>query len=120
MRVIPCSHVKAQLAYRRSTEAEHNVLSQTTLAAEEQGDPAVTIALRAGQVSLHTEPRRSRPLGRHPSPRGRTHSRPALHLTVEMHLPRVRSVARRQTRPARSPAAGRRGLKRQRGRPVVP
>ena len=37
MRVIPCCHVKAQLAYRRSTEAEHNVLSQTTLAAEEQG-----------------------------------------------------------------------------------
>ena len=42
MRVIPRSHVKAQLAYRRSTEAEHNVLAQT-LAAEEQGDPAVTI-----------------------------------------------------------------------------
>ena len=37
MRVIPRCHVKAQLAYRRSTEAEHNVLSQTTLAAEEQG-----------------------------------------------------------------------------------
>ena len=55
MRVIPRSHVKAQLAYRRSTEAEHNVLSQTTLAAEEQGDPAVMIALRAGQVSLHTD-----------------------------------------------------------------
>ena len=55
MRVIPRSHVKAQLAYRRSTEAEHNVLAQTTLAAEEQGDPAVTIALRAGQVSLHTD-----------------------------------------------------------------
>ena len=55
MRVIPRSHVKAQLAYRRSTEAEHNVLAQTTLAAEEQGGPAVTIALRAGQVSLHTD-----------------------------------------------------------------
>ena len=37
MRVIPRCHVKAQLAYRRSTEAEHNVPSQTTLAAEEQG-----------------------------------------------------------------------------------
>ena len=55
MRVIPRSHVNAQLAYRHSTEAENNVLSQTTLAAEEQGDPPVTIALRAGQMSLHTD-----------------------------------------------------------------
>ena len=51
------SHVNAQLAYRHSTEAENNVLTQTTLEAEEQGDPPVTIALRAGQMSLHT-PRR--------------------------------------------------------------
>ena len=46
MRVIPCSHVKAQLAYRRSTEAEHNVLSQTTLAAEEQGASHLRAARR--------------------------------------------------------------------------
>ena len=51
------SHVNAQLAYRHRTEAENNVLTQTTLEAEEQGDPPVTIALRAGQMSLHT-PRR--------------------------------------------------------------
>ena len=55
MQVIPRSHVNAQLAYRRSSAEENNVLSQTTLAAEEQGDPPVTIALRAGQVSLHTD-----------------------------------------------------------------
>ena len=31
------------------------MLTQTALAAEEQGDPSTTIALRAGQVSQHTE-----------------------------------------------------------------
>ena len=31
------------------------MLTQTTLEAEEQGDPPVTIALRAGQMSLHTD-----------------------------------------------------------------
>ena len=55
MQVIPRSHVNAQLAYQRSSEEENNVLSQTTLDAEEHGDPPVTIALRAGQVSLHTD-----------------------------------------------------------------
>ena len=55
MRVIPRSHVNAQLAYQRSTEEENNVLSQTTLGAEAQGDPPVVLALRAGQVSLHTD-----------------------------------------------------------------
>jgi len=55
MRVIPRSHVNAQLAYQRSTAEENNVLSQTTLQAEAQGDPPVVLALRAGQVSLHTD-----------------------------------------------------------------
>ena len=55
MRVIPRSHVNAQLACQRSTEEENNVLSQTTLGAEAQGDPPVVLALRAGQVSLHTD-----------------------------------------------------------------
>ena len=55
MRVIPRSHVNAQLAYRRSHADEHNVLSQTVLDAEEQGDPPVVIELQAGQLSLHTD-----------------------------------------------------------------
>ena len=123
MQVIPRSHVNAQLAYRHSTAEENNVLSQTTLEAEAQGDPPVVFALRAGQVSLHTDwlgarlgaepliapalrvdpavhlrrrarpgaklgnpernlprPRRLRPLGRHPAPRGRAHSLAAPYL----------------------------------------
>ena len=55
MQVIPRSHVNAQLAYRRSSAQKNNVLSQTTLNAEQQGDPPVLLALRAGQVSLHTD-----------------------------------------------------------------
>ena len=37
MQVIPRSHVNAQLAYKRSSAEENNVLSQTTLDAEEKG-----------------------------------------------------------------------------------
>jgi len=55
MQVLPGSHVHGQIAFERSTEEENNVLSQSVRDPEQYGDPPVTFALRAGQMSLHTD-----------------------------------------------------------------
>ncbi|MEM7032966.1 MAG: phytanoyl-CoA dioxygenase family protein [Chloroflexota bacterium] len=55
MQVIPGSHLQAQVAFAESAEAENNVLNQTVPDAEKYGDPPVTLAMKAGQMSLHTD-----------------------------------------------------------------
>ena len=55
MQFIPGSHLHGQVAFEESEAAENNVLYQTVTDAEEHGDPPVTIALKAGQMSLHTD-----------------------------------------------------------------
>lgn len=55
MQVIPGSHLHAQLPFRSSDETEQNVLDQTVDSPERYGEPPVTLALRAGQISLHSD-----------------------------------------------------------------
>lgn len=55
MRVIPGSHLNAQVAFAKSSEEEQNVLNQTVHNPEQYGDPPVTIELKAGQMSLHSD-----------------------------------------------------------------
>lgn len=55
MQFIPGSHRNAQIAYVESRPEENNVLGQTVLDAEHHGEPPVTVALKAGQMSLHTD-----------------------------------------------------------------
>lgn len=54
LQVIPRSHLQAQLDFQDSTPEEQNVLNQTVANPEAYGDP-VTLQLRAGQVSLHSD-----------------------------------------------------------------
>lgn len=54
MRVIPGSHRFGHLPWIESETAERNVLTQTIPHAERFGD-AVDIALRAGEISLHSD-----------------------------------------------------------------
>ncbi len=55
MRVIPGSHHYAQLAFHDSSQDEQNVLSQTVRDAEAWGSPPVSLELKAGQISLHSD-----------------------------------------------------------------
>jgi non-haem Fe2+, alpha-ketoglutarate-dependent halogenase len=55
MQVIPGSHKNAQVPFRPSTEAEHNVLNQTVPDPEAHGEPPVSLELKAGQMSLHSD-----------------------------------------------------------------
>jgi len=55
MQVIPGSHVHGQIAFEHSTAAEHNVLGQSVHDARHYGGEPVTFAMRAGQISLHTD-----------------------------------------------------------------
>lgn len=55
MQVIPGSHLNAQVAFEDSQADENNVLNQTIVDAESYGDQPVVIALKAGQISLHTD-----------------------------------------------------------------
>ncbi|MYE67786.1 MAG: phytanoyl-CoA dioxygenase family protein [Acidimicrobiia bacterium] len=55
MRVIPGSHHHAQLVFHDSDEDEDNVLFQTVRDAEDWGRPPVSLELRAGQISLHSD-----------------------------------------------------------------
>lgn len=55
MRVIPCSHLNAQLAFHDSAADENNVLFQTVRDAEHWGRPPVDLEMKAGQISLHSD-----------------------------------------------------------------
>jgi len=55
MRVIPGSHRFGQLPFEPSTADENNVLYQTVPAPEAYGDKPVSLVLRAGQMSLHSD-----------------------------------------------------------------
>lgn len=55
MQVIPGSHIHGQVAYETSIQEENNILHQTVADAEQYGEAPVTIELRAGQMSLHTD-----------------------------------------------------------------
>ena len=54
MQVIPGSHLLEQLPFAESAAEEGNVLNQTVHDAEKHGDP-VTLTLKAGQISLHSD-----------------------------------------------------------------
>lgn len=55
MQVLPGTHKRGQLAYRRSAAAERNVLNQTVPDVERFGVEPVALEMRAGQMSLHTD-----------------------------------------------------------------
>jgi len=55
MTVIPGSHVHGQLDFEESSSTENNVLNQTVGAAESYGDAPVAFAMKAGQMSLHSD-----------------------------------------------------------------
>ncbi len=55
MQVIPGSHRHGQIDFERSTAAENNVLGQSVHDAMQYGDAPVTLAMKAGQMSLHTD-----------------------------------------------------------------
>lgn len=55
MRVIPRSHAKAQVPFHDSTAAENNVLGQTVRDPVRHGDAPVSLELKAGQISLHSD-----------------------------------------------------------------
>lgn len=55
MKLIPRSHRHGQIDFEKSSESERNVLNQTVGNALDYGDAPVTVALKAGQMSLHTD-----------------------------------------------------------------
>ena len=55
MQVIPGSHKAAQIAFHDSEPEENNVLSQTVLNADRYGDAPVSLVLKAGEMSLHSD-----------------------------------------------------------------
>ena len=54
MRYIPGSHVLGHLTYTLSENDEANVLNQTVAGAEQLGEP-VLVALKAGEISIHSD-----------------------------------------------------------------
>ena len=55
MQVIPGSHKAAQIAFHDSEPEENNVLSQTVRDADHYGDAPVSLVLKAGEMSLHSD-----------------------------------------------------------------
>jgi hypothetical protein len=55
MQIVPRSHLNAQVPFRESTSGENNVLNQTVENPESYGDQPVSLELRAGQMSLHSD-----------------------------------------------------------------
>ena len=55
MQVIPGSHKAAQIAFHDSEPEENNVLSQTVRDADRYGDVPVSLVLKAGEMSLHSD-----------------------------------------------------------------
>jgi len=55
MKVIPGSHRHGQIDFEQSTAAENNVLNQTVRTPESYGEAPVSLELKAGQMSLHSD-----------------------------------------------------------------
>ena len=55
MQVIPGSHKNAQVAFEKSSKTENNVLNQTVHHPEKYGNDPVSLTLKAGQMSLHSD-----------------------------------------------------------------
>lgn len=55
MQFIPGSHRHGQIPFEPSTTEEKNVLGQSVRGPEEFGAPPVSVCLRAGQISIHTD-----------------------------------------------------------------
>ena len=55
MAVIPGSHRHGQIDFARSADDENNVLNQTVQDALDYGETPVALAMKAGQISLHTD-----------------------------------------------------------------
>ena len=55
MQFVPGSHLHGQIPFERSTEEEQAVLGQSVHNAEQWGEAPVSINLRAGQISIHTD-----------------------------------------------------------------
>ncbi len=55
MQIIPGSHLKGQIPFERSTPEEKNVLGQTVHGVERFGDAPISLNLKAGQISLHSD-----------------------------------------------------------------
>ena len=55
MQVIPGSHKNAQIAFEKSSKTENNVLNQTVHHPEKHGNDPVSLTLKAGQMSLHSD-----------------------------------------------------------------
>ena len=55
MQVIPGSHKAAQIAFHDSEPEENNVLSQTVRDADRYGHAPVSLVLKAGEMSLHSD-----------------------------------------------------------------
>ena len=54
MRYIPRTHLLGHLTFTLSEDDDSNVLNQTVEGAESLGEP-VNVALRAGEISLHSD-----------------------------------------------------------------
>lgn len=55
MQVIPRSHLSPMIPFRESAAEERNVLNQTVPNPEDFGDAPVSLELKAGQISLHSD-----------------------------------------------------------------
>jgi non-heme Fe2+,alpha-ketoglutarate-dependent halogenase len=55
MQVIPGSHRHGQIDFERSAAEENNILDQSVHGALQYGDAPVALAMKAGQISLHTD-----------------------------------------------------------------
>lgn len=55
LQIIPRSHLNAQVPFKLSDPEEHNILNQTVVDPERYGDAPVTLELKAGQISLHSD-----------------------------------------------------------------
>ena len=55
MQIVPGSHLHGQIAFEQSRAEENNVLNQTVVDPLDYGEEPVLLALRAGQMSLHTD-----------------------------------------------------------------
>ena len=55
MQFVPGSHLHGQIPFERSAAEERNVLGQSVHDAQQWGEAPVSINLKAGQVSIHTD-----------------------------------------------------------------
>jgi len=55
MQVLPGTHLHGQIAFSRSERSENNVLNQTVRNVERFGIEPVSLEMKAGQISLHTD-----------------------------------------------------------------